>query len=163
MKDRIDIAVTGISLMGDGVLSIDQTIAEMMNNAQREIIIAGYSFGNSVPEIMQNLGKAAAKDVTIRIIFNKFENMKDTVKEYYLNLQKQWTNVRLYNYLGTNTSDLHVKAIAVDHTKAMIGSANFSYTAFETNYEISAVITGDSAYIIRNLLMRLLGVCEPVQ
>ncbi len=118
-------------------------ILKSIQNSKVSIKASIYTFTHK--KIANELKKAAKRGVKIEIIFDKQYNQKrfDKSMLYYL---AKYKNIQIYllkgkPYLkGKYTGIMHMKAICLDHKKVIFGSANWTYAAFENNYEIIYVI-----------------------
>ena len=50
----------------------------------------------------------------------------------------------------------HLKLLVVDGVRAYIGSANLTYAALTTNYEVGALVDGDAVHVYERLLDEVL-------
>lgn len=55
-----------------------------------------------------------------------------------------------------NQSFPHLKLLVVDGVRAYIGSANLTYAALTTNYEVGALVSGDAIQVYEHLLDEVL-------
>lgn len=115
------------------IKALTQTIKE----SSKSIDVAIYSFTNR--EISKALRDTAKKGTKIRIIYDKKANKnpdKSTIG--YLAKLKNVEVCTLDGELSNNkkyTGLMHLKMAIIDSKKIILGSANWSKSAFETNYE----------------------------
>lgn len=117
-----------------------QAIKALINtikDSTKTIDIAIYSFTNK--EISKAIRDAAKKGTKVRIIYDEKSN-KDPNKSTigYLAKLKNIQVCTLDGKLSQNkkyTGLMHLKMSIIDNKKLILGSANWSKSAFETNYE----------------------------
>jgi len=122
----------------DGKEALKEIISSI-RSSKISIKAAIYTFTNK--KIANEIKKAARRGVKVEIIFDKKYNQKRFEKSmlYYL---AKYKNIGIYllkgkPYLHRDYNGImHIKAICIDHKKLIFGSANWTYGAFENNYEI---------------------------
>ncbi|WP_104721833.1 phospholipase D-like domain-containing protein [Helicobacter mesocricetorum] len=131
----------------------DQEIAlkeliKVINSTQSNLNIAIYSFTNR--EIAKAIRDVAKRGVKVRIIYDKSSNSdpnKSTIG--YLAKLKNIQTCLLEGKPSSNNKYkglMHMKMAISDNKALVIGSANWSKSAFETNYE-TLFISKDKALI----------------
>lgn len=113
-------------------------LISLIQGAKQNINISIYSFTNK--EIAKALKQASSRGVSINIIYDKSSNAKDTRSTIgYLSKYKNIhtcllsgkpSNNKKYNGL------MHQKMAIIDRDILIIGSANWSKSAFSNNYEL---------------------------
>ena len=115
------------------IKALIQTIKESSKN----IDIAIYSFTNR--EISKAIRDVAKKGTKVRIIYDEKSN-KDPNKSTIGYLAKL-NNIQVCTLDGKLSKNkkytglMHLKMAIIDNKKIILGSANWSKSAFETNYE----------------------------
>lgn len=146
----------------DSKLAIN-SLLKHIKEAKKEIRIAIYSFTNR--EISKALRDAAKKNVAIYIIYDK-ESNEDTDKStigYLAKLQ----NIEVCTLSGTFSKNgkyvgkMHSKMVVIDDNFLILGSANWSKSAFENNYE-TLLITENKDFIAKSQkeLNRMWNICD---
>ena len=139
------VVVTGLSWMGSGIGSIESAIVELFGEATNEITLAIYTIGTGADLIYQWLEGALARGIQVTLVVNHLhEQPQDVVTRLRL-LTGQYLHLRVFDFLGQGESDLHAKAIVVDHRLALIGSSNISRRGLLTNHEIAVIVDGETA------------------
>lgn len=112
-----------------------QSLITHIKNAKKSIDISIYSFTNR--EIAKALRDSAQKGVKITIIYDKSSNLKnDTSTIGYL---AKYNNIEVCTLEGKSAPNykgiMHQKMAIIDGEILILGSANWSKSAFEYNYE----------------------------
>lgn len=120
----------------DAKYAINDLIYEI-KNAQSEVKIAIYSFTNR--EIAKAIRDSAARGVRFKIIFDSKNLSEGNSQIGYLAKLK---NIETCTLIGRRSNNnkyngiMHNKLALIDRKTAIFGSANWSKSAFELNYEM---------------------------
>lgn len=138
-----------------------QSLITHIKNAKTHIYISIYSFTNR--EIAKALRDAAQKGVAITIIYDKSSNLKnDTSTIGYLAKYKNIEVCTLEGKAAPNyTGIMHQKMAIIDDETLILGSANWSKSAFAYNYE-TLLITQNPSHIRKasQYFARMLKECQ---
>jgi len=113
-------------------------ILKSIDLAKNKIDIAIFSFTNKT--IAKRLKNAAKRGVKIRVLFD--ENSDKTNKYSIIGYLAKYKNIDLYSLKGkkykkrSGFGKMHIKLMIIDSKKIILGSANYSYSAFYKNYEV---------------------------
>lgn len=138
-------------------------LIKTISNANERIDIAIYSFTNK--EISKALRDISSKGVKVNIIYDM--GQRDTSNSTIGYLEK-FANIHTCLLKGNVAKNgkyngiMHQKMIIVDNKLIGIGSANWSKSAFESNYE--TLYFTDSANIIEKAneyFSKMLNLCTP--
>ncbi len=119
----------------------DKALKEIVHNiriSKNSIKGAIYAFTNKT--IAKELKKAAARGVKIELIFDKEYNLNKIEKSMLFYLAK-YKNIEIYLLQGKpykksgKKGIMHIKAMIFDGKRVILGSANWTYSAFNNNYE----------------------------
>jgi phosphatidylserine/phosphatidylglycerophosphate/cardiolipin synthase-like enzyme len=153
---EFEIAVTGRAWMGKGVGSIWTMIEENVLQATDEILSAAYAISKNSPELFDLIEKVLVKGIRVVLIVNRFGSQPDIVRERLLGLNKRFKDFILKDFSPQSTSeDLHAKLLVIDHSVALVGSANLTWKGMILNHELMVRISGKSASEIGKLVDRL--------
>ncbi|MCI5969334.1 phospholipase D-like domain-containing protein [Helicobacter sp.] len=117
-------------------------LLQTIKNTQNTLDIAIYSFTNR--EISKAIRDAAKKGVKVRIVYDKKSNQdpnKSTIG--YLAKLKNIETCLLEGERSQNgkyNGLMHIKMAISDNKHLILGSANWSKSAFETNYETLLIL-----------------------
>lgn len=153
-----EIAVTGDFWLGRGFSSIWSLVKDSMSEAESEIQIAAYAIGENSDEyeFFELLEDVLARGIRVLMVVNKFSNQRESVRKSLLELARKYQSFVLKSFNPQDKrEDLHAKLIVVDHSTAMVGSANLSFKGMVANHEIMVKMSGKTAYSIGELLDRL--------
>jgi cardiolipin synthase len=104
--------------------------------AQDRVVITTPYF---VPDeaLLEALTTAALRGIDVKLLLPRRSDSRLAIaagRSYYEELMR--AGVRIYEYLA---GFLHAKAMAVDGTISIVGSANFDQRSFRLNFEASAI------------------------
>jgi len=142
MKHKVSILATGRFLVGEGVRSIQSTLEELINSAEREIVIAAYTISGGLKEFFNLLEKSAEKGVRITVIINRFSSQPRRVVRYLKKLERDFEHVQIIDFADPSGGDLHMKVIVVDRKIALLGSANLTWKGLVENHEMDILVEG---------------------
>ena len=153
--EAVEVAVTGSGWMGRGTGSIWTLIKDAFSKCQNEILIATYSVTEG-SDFFNLLEDALARKTRITIIINRFETQKPDVQEKFKKLVSEHSNFILKNFDPQDKrEDLHAKLIVIDHSTALVGSANLTFKGMVMNHELMVKLTGKTANSVGELIDRL--------
>lgn len=146
MKKILLILTAIISLNADSIYFLPfesrPALKEMLKSidlSKYKIDVAIYSFTNHV--IAKHLKNAAKRGVKIRIIFDKESNLNN--KRSQLRYLAKYRNIKTFVVSGKpykrkkdDFGLMHMKLMIIDNKRVILGSANYSYSAFYKNYEL---------------------------
>ncbi|RLQ90217.1 phospholipase D-like domain-containing protein [Planomicrobium sp. Y74] len=134
---QMEIVVTAPS----EVLNKRRTIGvlrESIENAEKSILLTGYSVSEFVSEIIALLIKKSTNGVKVKFFIDK------NVDSEIFSAANSSSNFELYEYRSDKYfSSMHAKIIVIDDEKAFISSSNLSYNGIINNLEMGIVINGD--------------------
>lgn len=144
----------------DAKEAVNALVSEI-KSAKKEVKIAIYSFTNR--EIAKAIRDSAKRGVRFKIIFDKKQNIDDSYSQIgYLAKLK---NIEVCTLQGKNNGKysgiMHNKIALIDNKTVAFGSANWSKSAFEVNYEMM-IISQNQSYVaqISGYLNRMLQECK---
>lgn len=112
-------------------------LISLINGAQQNISISIYSFTNK--EIAKALKKASSRGVSINIIYDMESNKKNPKSTIGYLSKYQNIQTCLLSGLASRNGQfkglMHQKMAIIDRSVLILGSANWSKSAFENNYE----------------------------
>lgn len=145
----------------DAKSAVNALVREI-KNAKSEVKIAIYSFTNR--EIAKAIRDSAKRGVRFRIVFDYRQNNDDSFSQMgYLAKLK---NIEVCTLKGRNNGKyngiMHNKIAVIDGKVAIFGSANWSKSAFEVNYE-TMIVSQNRDYVAQmgGYVERMLKECKP--
>ena len=119
-----------------------KSLIQTNKSSQKTLDIAIYSFTNR--EISKAIRDTAKKGVKVRIIYDKKSNKDNDYSTigYLAKLKNIQTCLLEGNrsYNGKHNGLMHTKMAIIDDKHLILGSANWSKSAFETNYETLLIL-----------------------
>ncbi len=114
------------------------TMLESIDHAHFRIDAAIYSFTHK--KIARRLAAAARRGVKIRIVFDKESNIRNRKSQIgylakYRNIQTMLIAGKPYRRDENDRALMHMKVMVIDNRRVVMGSANWTYSAFGKNYE----------------------------
>ena len=167
------IGASGSVWVGYKAVNAIDLFFETLREAEETVQISSFTMGHKTEEMDEFFGiieeLLRSPHMKISIIVNddspkgkkKNPSLSDYSRKRLKKLEKKYPDQFYPSYfLSKKTSSglgkiLHAKLTVVDRTTALIGSANISKTALESNYEIMIKITGEAAADISAMLTRL--------
>jgi len=140
-RQRIDVVWTGPETgSGAGRLTA-ATVIDLIGQARREILLVSYAINNE-PLIEAALAAAAERGVEITLLAERHEDNPGytAVGVPFPGLDAfrlRWPTRR-----RPSGAALHAKIIVVDDSTALVGSANFTSRAMESNLECGILLRG---------------------
>jgi len=137
MEANVIPVATGDAWIGYGVRSFQSVISEMIENAEKELILTVYVMTNI--DIVNTLSNALDRGVSVTIyLYDDGDGItkKDAVRKISALCEE-------YPYLTIKTVRkrvLHAKVIVADGRKVLAGSANLTYPALTNNYELGFLV-----------------------
>lgn len=139
-------------------------LTSLINGAKTNINISIYSFTNR--EIAKAIKRASSRGVSINIIYDKssnFKNPKSTIG--YLSKYQNINTCFLEGKKSANGQHrglMHQKMAIIDRSVLILGSANWSKSAFENNYE-TLFMTSNPQSIQKalNTFSQMFSLCSP--
>jgi len=152
MKNKVALIATGRFIVGKGIRSIQSVLEELIKSAQNEILIAAYTISGSLEDWLNILEKSAEKGIKIKIIINRLADQPKKVIRSLRSLEREFKYVQIIDFTDPSGGDLHMKVIAVDRKKAILGSANLTWKGMVENHELDILLEGDIVESICRLL-----------
>ncbi|MHA1195194.1 MAG: phospholipase D-like domain-containing protein [Promethearchaeota archaeon] len=150
---EIIIVSTGEKWVGYGIRSFSSIVEEMINDAEREIIMTIYIISDI--KIIRNIKKALDRGISIEIYiyFPEIFPVSKAINEI-LDFKNEYRHLKIYKIPD---KILHAKVLITDSFKVLIGSANLTLGGMIKNYELGVLIkNGRIAQKIITLLKRIM-------
>jgi phosphatidylserine/phosphatidylglycerophosphate/cardiolipin synthase-like enzyme len=160
--NKITLLVTAPELFDSTTRSIESAVEEVIAGANSEIHIATYLLTSSAMHIINQLEKSAKKGVKVKILVDKMGHQEKIVKDG-LRALGRYPNVLAFSFSDPRGWSLHAKVVIADRRRAVIGSANLSWSGMVANYEIGVLVEGEMAWKLANIIDRLIGLGQARQ
>lgn len=151
------ILVTGSQWAHLGHRSVEAVLDELLESAKRDVIMTVY-LATATNELLRQVRRLLERGVEVRLIFNDWPNVKPKLKQSLPSLATRYSHLYLYSFDTRRVrSVLHAKAVAVDGSRAIVGSANLSRAALLWNYEMGVLLEGPAAQSVSRVLYGLIS------
>ena len=153
--DNVSLVVTAPPLFAIRNKVTKVVVDEMLNSAQRSIIITGYSLSDYFKDLIDVIIKKSQEGVFVKFYVNNIESQKcfDRLCAY------KGRFLKIYNYPkhADAMSALHAKVISIDQSETLITSANLSYHGQEGNIELGThIVSKEVAKQVEHIFTQLL-------
>lgn len=157
--DQVSLAVTGPGWLGGGVPAVERVLADLISNAQQEIMLTAYSVTTGSNRIWTEFEHALATGIRVAVVIDRLGEQHVEAVSVLRRLAEAYSGAfSLYNFVGEDVSTgLHAKVLVVDRKVALVGSANLSLRGMVTAHEMATIIRGPTADRIAQLLDALIG------
>lgn len=150
---EIEVLATGPQFVKSGTRGIEPVIEELITGASDEIQITAYVFTVKARHILELLEKAAEKGIKITMVVNNLEEQHGMIKTKLRELAGKYRHVKIVDFARSHDNqELHAKLVVVDRKKAVVGSANFSWSGMYGNCEIGLLVTGKHAWELAKVI-----------
>lgn len=137
-NDSVELVATVPISFGTKVKRINNVILDLIDNAQKSIIITGYSISSFVDELIDRIISKSEKGVLVKVYLN------DLQQQRYVDKLIRCKNkfLTIYNYSNSNDemAALHAKIVSIDGIQTVVSSANLSYHGLSENIELGCLI-----------------------
>ena len=133
------LVVTAPPSFGIKAKSTKYTVDNLINEAEKSILITGYSLSDYFSDLTDVIIRKSLSGVLVQFFVNNIDDQNEFEKL----LRYKSKYLRIYNYpkqSNDNMSALHAKVICIDNEKTLVTSANLSYHGQQGNIEIGSLI-----------------------
>lgn len=123
---------------------------DLIDRAVREILVFGFSFDD--PAVLDRLDGARRRGVEVALHLDADQMASTARAAALLGAMEQRGFTPALHRTGERSS-LHAKAIVVDGSRALIGSANLTERGADRNLELGVIIEGPSVATLRDALL----------
>jgi phosphatidylserine/phosphatidylglycerophosphate/cardiolipin synthase-like enzyme len=148
----IEVLATGPEFLGRDIRGIEPVIEEIIQEAKSEIQLVAYVFTSNAFHILQLLEEAAERGVKVTIIINNLESQEKKVIAKMKSLTRKYRHFKVFDFMHIKKKQLHAKVVITDRKKAVVGSANFSWSGMYGNHEIGLLIKGENAWKLAKVI-----------
>ena len=138
-KEKMKLIWSGPSVAGLPGRDTELVFEELIDGAQRSIILTIYSLSEYGVKLIKLLNKKAKQGIYIEIYVNDFNSKRDLLIDL---LRANSRQVFVYEYIGAQnkTQALHAKILTIDDAQSIITSSNLSYNGMEGNLELGVIL-----------------------
>lgn len=154
--DRVHIAVTGEILLGQGVRAIEGVLQDLFHEARESLHIAVYTISPSAIPLLKTLEIPLLRGVSVYLLVSSMEDLDPAVRNALAELREKFPAQFEIRDFQRSGKVLHAKVIVADRKKALVGSANLSWSGLMNNIEIGVLIEGMTSWDLASLIDRLM-------
>ena len=156
----VEILATGPELIRQGIRGTEPVVEEMIQSAKKEIQVIAYVFTYNAMRVLDLLDQAARKGVKVAVTVNNLKEQESRVRTKLENLA---VVASVFDFDDPHGKQLHAKIVIADRTRAVVGSANFTWGGMFGNYEIGLLIEGEAVWNLSRVADALSRLATPVQ
>lgn len=141
--EQSELVVTAPNSFGLKTRKTKTVVEELIENAERSIMLTGYSISDYFSEMIDIIVKKSTRGLYVNLYINDVERQQDKIDKLLLYAGKF---IKVYNYNKQNDDKmaaLHAKLIVVDGKKSFISSANLSYHGMQGNIEMGILVESE--------------------
>ncbi len=139
------IVVTGRQFLGKGFRAIEPIIEEMLESAENEIQITSFVLTKAMP-VLKKIESALKRGIKVTLVIDDVAKQCPEVISWINNHLRKFSKFLLLDFSNSNEETLHAKLLIVDRRKALIGSANLTWSGMFSNHEVAVLIEGDQVW-----------------
>lgn len=153
--DRVRVSVTGLHWLGGGFGSMLAAARDLIDSSTSEITASVYSLTAGGEFHLKAIQCALERGVSCDLIINRLETKSPEVRRELMGMVAESEGaLRIYDFSGGN-GELHAKCLVVDRSRALVGSANWTWNGAFQSHEMGVRLEGPSAAAVAMLLDRL--------
>jgi hypothetical protein len=137
-SNKVSLVVTAPPSFSINAKTTMNTVQVMINGAERNILITGYSLSSYFSELVDTIIEKSQQGVFVKFFVNDID--KQPSFEKILRYKGRFLKIYNYHQEDDNMAALHAKVISVDQKKTLITSANLSYHGQQGNIELGTLI-----------------------
>ena len=155
----VEVVVTGLGWLGQGVRSVNQALFKMLSDATREVLITAYSLTVGAEVVWEELRKAMQRGVVCKLVAHDVPSQRESALEILKNLQAEYpATLSLFDFTPREGGgELHAKIVVVDRMTALVGSANISLRGVVRSHELAVIVHGGAAAAVGDRIDQLIG------
>lgn len=154
---RVEIVCTAPVDLGMPVRATLPKALEMVEAAEREIVVVGYVFSEGARELLGRLAAAQARGVRVTLVANR-------LREHAQDFARLWPAGARLPALYTRDADpddemaaLHAKLLICDGRTALVTSANFTHHGLRGNIEVGICVTDAAIARLSDFVSQLIA------
>ena len=155
----VEILATGPELIRQGIRGTEPVVEEVIQSAEKEIQVIAYVFTYNALHVLDLLDQAARKGIKVGLTVNNIKRQEGRVKAKLENLASV---ASVFDFEDPHGKQLHAKIVIADRTRAVVGSANFTWGGMFGNYEIGLLIEGEAVWNLSRVADALSRLATPV-
>jgi len=134
--------------------AVGPVLHELIEGARQELHLLAYSLRASAPDLAPLLTAAVLRGVSITVIVDRLAEQPQAVREWLREMAASHAHVTIVSFEEPDAS-LHAKVLVADRRRAVVGSANFTWSGMVTNHEVAVLLKGEPARTLALAVDRL--------
>lgn len=136
--DKVSLVVTAPPSFVINARTTMNVVQSMINDAERNIIITGYSMSSYFSDLVETIVQKSHRGVFVKFFVNDLDKQSGFDKI----LRNKGRFLKIYNFHPSEDelAALHAKVISVDQKQTLITSANLSYHGQQGNIEFGILV-----------------------
>ena len=156
--DRMSVVATGLSWLGGGTRSVEQTLVSLVAEATQEILVTAYSLTSGSGRVMERVTRAASSGVRCVFVINRLNEQRPEARASLGALASRYpASVAVYDFEDAVAEGLHAKVLVVDRKAAVVGSANLTFHGMTASHELGLLVRGPTAASVASAIDLLTG------
>jgi cardiolipin synthase len=146
-RDYVSVVTTGLGWLGGGAGAIERTLTELIETAERELVLAVYAMSPGPVRIWDALEQAIDGGISCTLIADRLESQARDVRERLRAMRDRHpATFKILDFVGETDHDhLHAKIAVADRRRALVGSANLTAYGMLLAHELAVRIDGPVA------------------
>ena len=142
---------TGGDFLKQGIRGAESVMEELMLGARQEIHLAAYVLTPQAMHVVELLESAAQRRVKLTLLVNNLQAQPPAIRQRLEALRDGSSAVKLVDFAPAR-GQLHAKVVVADRSRALIGSANFTWSGLVSNYELGVLVEGELCWKLAGLI-----------
>lgn len=156
--NEVGVVATGLSWVGGGTRSVEQTLISLITAASDEILVTAYSLTSGSSRVMDALVAAVSTGVRCAFVINRLDQQRHDVRLSLSELVARHPGVvSVYTFSDVASEGLHAKVVVVDRSAALVGSANLTFHGMTASHELGLLVRGPAAGAVAAAIDRLIA------
>jgi len=139
---------SGILFNGTSFRSVGQAIIDLIDCAEKELLIVSYTFSDSDSRIFEHLSRAVKRSLKVDLLLDRrAQVLGNALRRIDCEL-----GVKPYFFEDLAKGRLHAKVIISDRKKALIGSSNITIGGTLFNHEIGVIVEDRAVWELADMI-----------
>jgi cardiolipin synthase A/B len=155
--NEVSVVATGLSWVGGGTRSVEQTLISLITAASDEILVTAYSLTSGSSRVIDALAAAVSTGVRCVFVINRLDEQRHDIRTSLSELVVRHPGiVSVYSFSDVASEGLHAKVVVVDRGVALVGSANLTFHGMTASHELGLLVRGPAAGAVAAAIDRLI-------
>lgn len=128
---------------------------ELVSTAVHELHLLAYVVTPSARALITLIEGALGRGVKLTMVVNVIPHQPVALAPELLGLAARFPHANVRFFSDASGEQLHAKVLVADRGRAVIGSANFTWSGMTTNHEIGVLLEGPAAWDLALLVDRI--------